>query len=385
MAGSSAHGFEPAKLFAIQKGPLLLKPQLSVSTTFTDNINYREEDKLSDLLATVSPGFALQLGAKDANHAELTYFYDRIQHLEHTEFSANQHRLAIESHFQRSRFTLVGQDKIEFLSSPLGGGYSISGQMVDRTTFYDFYRLDYDLTERTGIYGAATHSATDYQDDIALYDSRTLTGTLGFTYKAFSRTALFGEVYYGQTESEKNAPGLAVYPNATFVGGFVGARGYFTEKLTGTVKVGYEAREYDLDNSQGSGAPVVDAALAFRFSEHTSAALAYARRQQESVQFVSSTYVSDSISASLTQIFGSDERLRGVLQAGYAASSYEQSLAFAQKREDDLISAGLTFTYDVKLWMRLFGGYSFEWLESTEASLADYQVNRVTVGLQLGY
>lgn len=364
---------------------MLLKPQLNLAATYSDNINFRETGELADFVLTISPGLAVQIGSKELNYAELTYFYDRIQYLEHTEFDANQHRISIGSRFQRSRFTLEGRDRIELLSSPLGGGYSISGQMVDRTTFSDFYRLDYDFTERTGLYAAITHTATDFDKEVPLYDSRTISGTLGFTYKAFSRTFFFGEIYYGQTENEHNVPTMFEYPSTTFVGGFAGARGYFTEKLTGTVKAGFEAREYDTV-SEGSSAPVVEASLAQQFTERTSATLAYSRRQQESVQFVRSTYVTDSVSGSVTQSFGSDDRLRGNVQAGYMMSSYETNSQFAnQEREDNGLTAGLTITYDIKLWMRLFGGYSFEMLDSTEPSLADYQVNRVTLGLQLGY
>ena len=384
LAGATSHGLDPSRLLAIQKGPMVLKPQLTVATTYADNINYREEDRIGDFLATISPGLSLQLGALDYNHATLTYFYDRIQHLDRSEFDANQHRIALRTRFQRSRFTLDGRDDIQFLSSPLSGGFSLQGQMVDRTTFADYYRLSYDLTDRTDIYGAITHWASDYQDDLPLYDSQTLIGTLGFGYKAFSRSFLFGEFYYGGTKNEVNLPAMADYPGVRFYGAFVGARGYFTEKLTGTVKGGYELREYG-DNSASSGAPVAEVSLTQRFSEATVLTLAYTRRQYESVQFARSTYVSDSISANLSQQVGSDERLRAELQAAYMAATYEQNSQFARDRSDNLITSGLTITYDVKLWMRLFGGYSFEWLDSTEPAISDYTVNRVTMGVQLGY
>jgi hypothetical protein len=255
---------------------------------------------------------------------------------------------------------------------------------VDRLEVRDHYRLDYDFTERTGVYGAITHSFLDYEEDVALYDSQTVSGTLGFNYKAFSRSLLFSEIYYGFTKNERNLPTMSEYPTATFLGGFIGARGNFTEKLTGTVKAGYEAREYE-NAEEGTGSPVVEASLVQRFTDRTTAALNYSRRQYESVQFARSTYQSDSISANVTQVISSDDRFRGVLQLAYVSASYESSAALATQRDDDLFSAGLRLTYDIKLWMRIYGGYNFEMLETTHATLADYQVNRVTMGVQLGY
>lgn len=381
---ASSQAIEPASLFAVQKGPVLLKPQVQAAATFTDNLDYREDNKLSDFIFLLSPGVAVQLGDRTLNFAELTYFYDRFQHIDNREFDANQHRFEFENRFQKSRFTLTGRDRVEFLSSPLSGGFNITGRLVDRLQVRDAYRLDYDLTERSGVYGAVAHDFLDYEEDVALYDSRTISGTLGFNYKAFSRTLFFSELYYGTTANEGNLPTMGEYPDTTFIGGFLGAQGQFTEKLTGTVKVGYEAREYETD-SEGSGAPVVEASVSQRFTDRTSASITYSRRQQESVQFVRSTYVSDSLSASLTQIISSDDRFRANLQVAYLSAAYESSAALGAERDDDLISASFRLTYDIKLWMRIFGGYSFEMLETTHATLADYKVNRVTIGVQLGY
>ena len=394
LTASAGWALEPSDLFLIQKGPTALKPQFRSSLVFTDNITFRDEDKLSDLYALISPGLAFQVGSHDYNYLDLSYFFERLQYFQHQEFDANQHRFAIENRFQRSRFTLDGVDRIEMLSSPLGGGYSLAGAMVDRTSFADHYRLTYSLSDRTAVYTAIAHSSLDYQDDIPLYDSRTLIGTLGFMYRAFTRTFFFGELYYGTTENDAN-PGLVErairsqrdpsevrYPTARFIGGFIGARGYFTEKLSGTVKAGFEQRDYS-GAEGGGGAPVVDASLSHRLSERTLITLAYSRRQLESVEFVSSSYVSDSVSASVRQQIGADGRLRADLTAGYINSVYDS--AGGADREDNIVTTALTITYDIKLWMRVFGGYNFEWLDSGHPTIVDYVVNRFSLGIELGF
>lgn len=371
-------------MFLLQKGPAALKPQLELSQTFSDNITYREENTESDFITTVSPGFSAQLGSQTFNFIDFTYFFDRVQYWDNDDLSANQHRANLALRFEKSRFLLEGLDEFKNLQSPLGGGISVGGAQIERFIYTDQYKLTYDLSEKTAVYAEALHARTDFESDFALYDSYTLIGTLGFEYKAFSRTSFFGEAYYGMTDTEKNFERMADYPIARFVGGFVGARGAFTEQLIGTVKGGYEYRTYSGDDDRSSGAPVVSMSLTERFSELSTLILAYTRSQRESAQFVGSTYIHDSVSLNYLQHLTVDGRLRANAVAAYSAADYESDSA-AGERLDHLVTAGLTLTYDIKLWWRAFGSYDFEYLDSSVASIQDYQVNRVTVGMQLGY
>jgi hypothetical protein len=382
-------------MLLIQRGPTALKPQLELSQTFSDNITFRENDAESDFITTVSPGIALQLGSRTFNYVDFGYFFDRVQYWDHDGLSANQHRANLALRFEKSRFLLEGLDEFKNLSSPIGGGISIGGIEIERFHFLDLYKLTYDLSSKTALYFEAFHARTDYDTDLALYDSFTLTGTLGFEYKAFSRTSFFGEVYYGLTENEKNVESvtangittqIADYPTARFVGGFIGARGAFTEQLFGSVKAGYEHRTYSGDQGS-SGAPVVAVSLTERFSERSILTLTYARSQRESAQFVSSSYVNDSVVLEYLQHIADQGRLRGNLVLGYTSADYESNSAATQggSRQDHLLTAGLTITYDIKLWLRAFGSYNFEFLDSNRPAIQDYTVNRVTLGMQLGY
>jgi hypothetical protein len=374
-------------MLLIQKGPVALKPQLEVTQTFNDNITYREEETESDFITTLSPGLSVQAGSQTFNYIDFTYFFDRVLYWDNDALSANQHRANLATRFEKSRFLLEGLDEFKNLTSPLGGGISVGGAEVERSLLLDLYKLTYDLSEKTAPYAEVFHSRNDYDSEFGLYDSVTLTGTLGFEYKAFSRTAFFGEVYYGQTDTEKNFAFQRDYPTANFVGGFLGVRGAFTEQLFGSAKAGYEYRTYKgMDES--SAAPVVAISLTEQFSPRSVLTLAYARSQRESSQFVGSTYVNDSVVLNYLQHIAEDGRLRGNATLSYNSSTYEDSGlvdAAVASRHDDLIAAGLTITYDIKLWLRAFGSYNFEFLDSSIASIQDYRVNRVTLGMQLGY
>jgi hypothetical protein len=391
LAGVSTMGIEPKDFLLFSKGSLALKPQLSVSEAFNDNIFYRNEDKVSDFITTLSPGLNLQYGSHDYNFIDLSYTYDRLIYVTENSQDANQHHLGFDTHFEHSRLTLTGHDQFEKLSNPLGGGISFSGEKVDRTVFFNNYRLEYELSEKTTPYIDILHSAVDYQEGLALYDNTTVTGTVGFDYKAFSRTSFFGEAYYGETWNDPNTSILADYPTAKFIGGFVGARGNFTEKLTGSLKAGYEVRSYSPSDLGSRGLPVVQMDLTEQFSENTILTLGYSHRQLESVQFTRAAYTSDAVTLGLLQQIGNEGRFRARLNASYGHADFDPSVDFDPNhktpvdRTDNLISAGVTLTYDFKLWFRGFLGYNFEHLNSSTPVVLSYDVNRVTIGVTLGY
>lgn len=392
-----ASALEPSDLLLFQKGPAVLKPQFSLSETFNDNITYRSQDKQADLLTIVSPGLELQLGRKDFNFFDLAYTYDRLIYADHGEFDANQHHIAARLKFQKNRLTLDGNDTVDFFSSPIGGGYSaatldrtegisggVGGLKISRANFYDFYRLTWDMSERTDLYLQGMHSFVDYQDDLPLYDSRTLIGTLGFEYHPFVKTYFFGETYFGQTENSGNVATLIDYPTADFIGFFIGVRGQFTDRLRGMAKAGFEHRFYS-DDGPSLNAPVVDIGLEYQMSDKTAVAGGYSRRQYESIQFQRSPYTTDSLYATWTQFIGGDGRLRGIARASYYLSTFDDQGQAIADRTDQSFSASLTMQYDIKVWMRAFGSYNFEHLDSNLPAIVDYNVNRVTVGLQIGY
>lgn len=382
LAGTSARALDPSNYLLYSKGSFSLRPHFELSESFNDNVYYAGEDEVSDFLTTISPGLTLQLGTETANFIRLSYHFDRLQYLQESSQSANQHRIALGSHLGFNNLTIEGRDDIQFLSSVLGGGISLAGQRVDRVTFYDEYRLTYQFSEKTGVYLEGTYMASDFEEGLPLYDRNTLRGTGGFEYMAFSRTFLFGEIYYGQTASNPNFD-TPKPPHAEFIGGFLGARGYFTEKLTGSVKAGYESRQFS-DGTPGGQMPVVEAELTERFTPKTVLTGSYSRRQHVSVQFARAAYSADTVSLLLRQEMGNEGRAHAMLRAGYTIADYEPHPSF-ENRTDHLLTGALELTYDFRIWLRGKFAYNYERLTSDLGSVVDYDVNRVTLGLSIGY
>ena len=271
---------------------------------------------------------------------------------------------------------------MQFLSGILGGGQNL-GQKVDRFTFSDDYRLDYRLGEKTSVYLAGDFSATDYEKGTPLYDENTIRGTGGFSFKATEKTSVFGELYYGQsaTDPNTNGVGFAKGPHADFFGGFVGARGDFTSRLKGSVKAGYESRQYS-DGTPASSSPVVEATLDQRFSDRTLASLTYTRRNSLSVQVARQAYTSDAVGAQIRQVLSSDGKFVAVVAGNFENDDYERSVLSAA-RHDRVYRANLGLTYNIQLWLSARLGYQFEKYDSNV--VIDYHVNSVTLSIQVGY
>jgi polysaccharide biosynthesis protein VpsM len=375
-------------------GPLTLKPQVGFSEMYNDNIFYTGDQSISDLISVISPGLKLQLGRPEQNFVSLSYTLDQLFYLDNSELNTQQHTIEIQNRLEGQRINLVGSDRIQVLSQPLsgvverivgpGGVVSITGRNIDRLSFDDVYTVSYALGEKTAVYLRGNHYSMDYDKGIGIYDIRTLTGTAGFAYRAFTKTFLFGEVYYGQTATEPNDPGVPENPDLRFVGGYVGARGNFTQKLSGSVKVGYESREF----ADGTGAPsdpVVDLSLTQRFSEKQALTLSYSRQNNVSVSYSRQTYSADTFGAQFSQLLGSSRKWRATVGGSYNRYSYETVGGFNYSTEYDYWRAFGNVSYQIQRWMTAMIGYDHEQVAGDQRGVIDYDVNRVTLRLNFGF
>ena len=370
---------DATSLLVYSVGPLHVKPQLSLSERYDDNIFYRAGNAVEDDFVTVvSPGVNFQLGRRDANYILFDYQFDQLFYLQHSGQNSGDHVFSLNSNLAWKRLTVEGADRVQFLSGILGGTDNL-GRRVDRRTYYDNYTIGYALTEKTGIYVAGLFDAVDYEKGTPLYDSNTLRGTGGFAFQVTPKSRLFGEVYYGQAAIDPN--GAAVKgPHQEFLGGFLGARGEFTSRLTGRVKAGYEVREFS-DRTPAPSAPVVEASLEQRFSDKTSLTLAYTRRNTVSVQVARLSYTADSVSGQLTQVLSSDGKLVGTIGGSFENDDYEE--IGGPVRHNVWYRASAAVNYSIQLWLKAGLIYEFESYHSNQ--VIDYDVNRVSLRVSVGY
>lgn len=416
---------EPADILVFSKDPVMLRPRVAVTETFNDNI-FSQLRGTSDFITTLSPGLNLQVGRTGFNTISFDYTLNANFYADRSDLNAGEHSFGLRSGFRGSRLVLSGSDTIQLLSSPVGlvevfasvpgasvlpptggGGTGTPGpggettgspavgdtsgaprtgealvteeRKVDRMVFSDSYNLGYLIGEKTGAYLQGTHSTLDYQEGIRnLYDINTLKATVGFGYQAFPKTSFFGELYYGQTATSPNydAPKS---PHVSFLGGFLGVRGSFTEKLSGVIKAGYESREFS-NHAPAPSAPVVNVSLSHRLSEKTSLSLDYSRLHDVSVQFAGDSYTANAVNAQWSQRLGSSGKWRASIGGGYSRFEYESGSS-----PYDRYTANFSLAYQVQLWLNASLGYSYDKIEYVAVGSSGYDINRVTLGLAVGY
>jgi hypothetical protein len=129
---------------------------------------------------------------------------------------------------------------------------------------------------------------------------------------------------------------------------------------------------------------VVDVSLTGRINDKTTALLSYSRHSAVSVQAASQSYASDVVTASLDRVLSSDGKLVARLGGGYGSDIYEDLGTFAG-RNDKHYRADFTLIYNIQLWLSTSVGYEFERYVSSSSTIIDYDVNRVTVRVSVGY
>jgi len=397
-AGARALALDASDVLVYSFGPVRVRPHLTVAGKYDDNIFY-QGDKSSpgvsaedDFITIISPAVNVQLGRSLGNHILFGYEMDQSLYARNNDQDHRDHQLSLHTRLQGNRLSLEGNDRVQFLSGILGGSLvqtNTQNARVDRFTFLDRYRLEYDLTEKMSTYVEGTFDATDYEEGSTLFDSNSLRGTGGFAFEIMQKIRLLGEGYYGQSAVNPNRPfdpadpSSIKGPHLSVLGGFIGASGDFHPKLTGIVKVGYETRSFS-DSAPDAASPVVDASLTGRINDQTTAVLSYSRRSSVSVQATSQSYASDIVTAGLDRVLSSDGKLMARLGGNFQNDAYEDVGTFSG-RNDKFYRANFALIYNIQLWLSATVAYEFEKFVSSDLRTIDYGVNRVTVTVSVGY
>jgi len=378
---------------------IALQPQLDTTALFTDNLfSSAGVNRVSDFMMTFSPGLRLQWGRDGLNQVSFEYHHDESILVDNSDFNSSQNRLALSVRYATGRIRVDGQDSVQFLSSLMGGSTSQLRLLVDRVTLADTYTVTYDWTEKTDFYFRGVHNTTDYDKKQFLLDQTTLEGVLGTSYQWSAKTRVTAEGFYGRTLIGANAaPTIA--SDSSFYGGFVGLRGNFTSKLTGSGKIGYERRDFVTGDSQGSSTPALAFDLSYQFSPMTSATLRYDRRTAPSPQFGGQISVSDAVSFQVNQMVGNSGKwlVRGNTTFSHNNLTTANITSGAQtinvERTDTILTLGASLVYQPQPWLSCIAAYNFENFDISFASqtasgllqVVPYHANRVSLSVAVGF
>jgi hypothetical protein len=378
---------------------LAIQPQLDVATVFTDNLFLgRGELRKADLLSTFSPGIRLQYGLDGANQVSLDFMHDETLLLDNSEFNNRQERLDFRLRYQTGPIRLEGRSRLEYLSGFLGGSANQLGRLVTRRAWNDNYTLTYDWTSKTDFYLRGAHQDLDFDRGVALLDISNIEGLLGASYQWTERFRVTAEGFVGQSSVSPNLPGPAG-PKSIYYGGFIGARGQFTSKLSGSGRVGYEQRDFSDGVAQAASTPALSFDLTYQAGPKTSVTLRYERRTFPSPQFNNQLAIADAATLQVNQFVGEGNRWMVRLQGRFDNSelSSAPTIFGGQRidltRRDRTIAAGLSVLFQPQPWLFAALAYDFETFnmdfEDARAgqllNVPSYHVNRITFSFNIGF
>jgi hypothetical protein len=173
-------------------------------------------------------------------------------------------------------------------------------------------------------------------------------------------------------------------PDTDFFGGHISAVGDFSEKLTGNVQVGYQTRQFDrFSNGSGGGThglPIFSAEVDYGFTEKRTASLTYRHGGNVSIESPDSAVTTDYVIVQVSQQIGTTGKLNATFGATYELDTYETLDA----REYQYLRMNAGVSYSFNQWLKSSLRYDLEIFDSNKGNI-DYNVNRVMLGLSVGY
>jgi len=372
------------------------------------------QPRVADVIGTVSPGIKLQYGADEFNFVDLEYNNDNTRYLDQGIAPAPMHRIRSKLQFEHSRLRLEASQNVAYLSSFLGGGSNLGRRLVDRWNADTNAKLTYDSSAKTDVYTTAQYSFTDYVSAIPLYSPNTWRGGLGASYKPTERLFVFIEGHYAQTALSANTPSLEGAPYSQTYGGFVGVRGKFTERIEGSIRGGYEVREFpNVPGDSSFAIPAADIAVTYMPRDTTLVSLTYSRKSDVASQVARQAVAYDSMRLGVRQTIGASAKWLASLDVGYTLGDFGSLTtplltvlepvagsdvriltrrAVDYKRTETVLTYSAGIAYSPRRWLRASLSYEFEDYSNVYADrglgdfyIPSYDAHRVMLALQIGY
>jgi len=395
LAGVSlqASAMEPEDVLHFRVGNVNIRPQFNTGVTYNDNIYFRSTDPIlqllsgpveTDVIQTVGTGLVVSTSENAQNNITFNYDYQHRFYTDHPEISSGDHTGGFQGTLTRGKVGLTGSHNMSYLTSIQGGGTTFSEQN-DRFVLSDQLRLNLNMTAKSDVYVVGSYNSTDQDEQSRFADSKQWTASSGYGYKYSENLRMFSQLSYGKATTR--APGG--FENSwNFTGGSIGAEGSFTDKLTGTVRFGYERRSSDVTDIS-AGSPTVTAELDQVLGDRSQASLIYTRSNQVNIDAFDSASVIDQVQLSLQHLFGARKKWIASVYGGFSKNNFTRSGGSAQNREDVRLDFGASVNYRIQEWLSSSLSYSFSSFSADFSSgptrSIDYQVNRVNLSAYIGF
>jgi polysaccharide biosynthesis protein VpsM len=349
---------------------------------YEDNI-LREADANadSDTSLVVAPELTLA-GILGKQRFSAVYKGEYAKYSDFSDVNYTDHDIRLRADFDHSnrltsRFDLQYQDKHEdfgdlnniFINLTEFNHYTDKG-LSGRFTYGrqdSFGQLVFRIAHNNREYDNNDQEFRSYKRDLV---------SLEFFYRIAPRTRLLAEMVY-QDYGYNPEVGFTDLDNK-YKRYQAGVEWAFTNQLEGTIKVGYQDRNYKVDNLSDINGLAYEANIEYTPNTYTTINLAAKRESLDSSLqgaggFLRSSYSLD-VKHALTEITKLNANLYHAKDEG----------VFGGIRQDTRLRGTLGLTYSILSWVELGTNYSYEERDST-IDAADYKANSINITAKVSF
>lgn len=360
MAGSSG--------FRLKLGIFEVRPLLSSSVVYDDNILIASSNEESDVVFIVTPGVVVGAGdsvERKESFLQLAYSPSFLLFADRTDLNAVNHMAGLNAKRVFNRLSIGGG--VQWEKSFATTNRDIGGR-VEQSVVLLSMKADYKLGERSSLEANGQFLNRDIENGV---DARDYLGRLWFVYSMTSKLDASLGAAFGHLEASGQ-------PGQPYQHLLLRARYESTVKLSFSASGGVEFRQFDSGRSSRT-TPVLDVTGTWKPVDSLTVSLTAYRRVTSSASLEEENFTSTGVS-----LLGRQRVIGGLsleLSGGYEQASYSSAgdSSASVDRQDDYAYGRAALLYALPKWGQVS---VFHLYRNNDSSLANFSFENRQTGLQ---
>ncbi len=331
---------------------------------YDDNLFITHTHRLSDTVFTLDGGAAFELGDyrnQIDNFFIAKYLVTGYLFTDHTTEDSADQDVLLNGQYRFSNFTFISRITYDYLNGP----DRLVGTFINRQFIDGFFRLNYDFTSKTQLYGEFEQISNIYRSYLNSFD---YIGRIGVDYQITGKIKIGILGVVGSLQQQGGT-------SSTYGQGRLHVSYQFTDKLTFDGSVGGEYRQYS-SGGASRGDPVFTLGLIYHPFVDTTVTLSGFRSEFASPLFGGEDFIGTGVAFAVSQRF--IDRFTASIAIGYEHDKYIVASSNAPNidRKDDYVYIRPNISYNFRAWLNAEVYYQFSRNSSTH-SFNSYYDNRV--------
>ena len=358
---------------------LRLKPSVTVSQSYSDNVYLTYADEQDEWITSISPDISLDLAVAPRNYFTLRYQGDFLSYANKDNFREDHHlgTFSFTSETAKGSHFILGASAQDTAIQP----FSETEQSKDYT-FQNYY-ADIAL-----VAGAVTEIGAQYSHNRREFDAIRYTNddytrdSLDVYYLYKYSTILPLLLQYRFVDQDNNDQGVL---NTDFTSHtiFIGGRWAPGSKLSGALRVGYTWANFEQSDVDSFNGYAVDTDLEYAITEITHIKLEVEHAIQQPTRSARETgdYY-EFTAAGLSITHKRWEKITTRLSGFYRVRDYTDLVSQTTIRQDTFYRAGLSIEYALKSWISFTLDFSHR-QNNSDIDTEEYTENLGQLGITL--